>query len=550
MHETPHTPWWRRAVVYQVYIRSFADGNGDGTGDIAGLRSKLPYLRALGVDGIWVNPWYPSPLKDGGYDVADYRDINPQYGTLDEAQAFIDEANDLGMRVLVDLVPNHTSADHAWFQAALDAGPGSPERERYIFRDGTGPNGNGPPNGWKAVFGGSTWTRVDDEQWYLHLFDPSQPDLNWDNPEVLDEFDEILRFWLDRGVAGFRVDVAHSLIKEAGLPEIDEAAHEARRPDEHVPHPHWDRDEIHDIVRRWRSVLDEYPDTMMVAEAWVHNWDRLSRYLRSDEYHQVFDFEFLESPWDASELRASIDHSLIGSRSVGSIPTWVLQNHDVVRHTTRYGLPTDVVAKEWLLGGDRSLLDAEAGLRRARAGTLLALALPGSAFLYQGEELGLPEVHDLELDDLDDPVWVQSSNTEKGRDGCRVPIPWESDGPSAGFGAAEPWLPQPEGWASYAASLQDGVEGSTLEVYRAALTLRKQVFAEDEDIEWLAMPDGVLGFRRGSGVCCIVNVSHEAMAMPEGEILLASSPLDPGGPLPVDTAVWVRPIGNSGCEAV
>jgi alpha-glucosidase len=534
-----HFPWWRHAVVYQVYIRSFKDGNADGTGDIAGLASRLPYLRDLGVDAVWINPWYVSPLLDGGYDVADYRQIDPRFGTLDEATDFIAEAERHGIRVLVDLVPNHTSWEHRWFKEALAAGPGSPERQRYHFLPGRGPNGSEPPSDWQAVFGGSAWERVEDGEWYLHLFDVSQPDLNWQHPEVRAHMRDVLRFWLDRGVAGFRVDVAHSLAKDHDYPDIGETGESLLSATELSDHPFWDRDELHEIVREWRAVLDEYPDTMMVAEAWVANWQRQARYVRPVEYHQSFDFHFLESPWDAASMRAAITRSLAGTGSVGSVPTWVLSNHDVVRHATRYALPQDVVAKEWLLDGDRGLLDLEGGLQRARAATLMMLALPGSVYLYQGEELGLHEVYDLPLDVLEDPVWIRSGHTEKGRDGCRVPLPWEGDGPSFGFGDAEPWLPQPASFGESSAAAQEGEPDSTLEMYRTALELRRQFFVQDEDLEWLEMGEGVIAFRRGAGVVCLVNFGPEAVRLPEGGILLTSAPVF-DNLLPPNTAAWLQ----------
>ncbi len=528
MHSQIPVPWWRRGAFYQVYIRSFADGNGDGTGDIAGIRSRLPYLASLSVDAIWVNPWYPSPLNDGGYDVADYVDINPLYGTLDEAKALIAEAGDHGIKVMVDLVPNHTSSAHRWFGEALAAPPGSPERDRYIFRDGRGPDGELPPNNWRSVFGGSTWTRVPDGQWYLHLFDPSQPDLNWENPRVREAFHDILRFWLDLGACGFRVDVAHGLAKDQSFPDIDHDADDADETDQdrvlaRGAHPHWDRDDVHDIIRGWRTVLDEYPDTVMVAEAWVANWDRLARYLRADEFHQVFDFDFLEADWDAAQMRHAIVTSIEGAASVGAVPTWVLSNHDVVRHATRYALPPGTRSKTWLLDGDRDEVDDALGLRRARAATLLMLALPGSTYMYQGEELGLPEVYDLPVEVLDDPVWTRSGHTEKGRDGCRVPIPWSDDGPSAGFGSVEPWLPQPPGWGAFAAASNTD-PSSTLDLYRRALELRRLHMMNDEDLEWLDLGAGVVAFRRGSGVACVVNMSTSEVPLPAGEVLVASGP--------------------------
>ena len=544
MQSSPEVPWWRRGAFYQVYIRSFADGNGDGTGDLAGIRLRLDYLQSLSIDAIWINPWYPSPLRDGGYDVADYVDINPLFGTLAEAEALIAEAGARGIRVIVDLVPNHTSSEHAWFREALASPPGSPERHRYVFRDGRGPSGEHPPNNWKSVFGGSTWTRVPDGQWYLHLFDPSQPDLNWENPAVRSDFCDILRFWLDRGAAGFRVDVAHGLAKDPALPDIDyapvdpELDSDQDRVTARSEHPHWDRDAVHDIIREWRAVLDEYPGSMMVAEAWVADWSRLARYLRDDEFHQVFDFDFLESDWDAARLREAIDESLVGARSVGSIPTWVLSNHDLVRHATRYGLPPGTSSKPWLLHGDRSDLDPAVGLRRARAGALLMLGLPGSSYVYQGEELGLPEVHDLPFEVLDDPVWVRSGHTEKGRDGCRVPIPWRVDGPSFGFGSDGSWLPQPAGWGEWSVEAQDGVATSTLELYRRALAVRAERMISDEDMTWVTTDADVLCFERGGGVVVAVNCSGRSVARPPGTILVASDP-GVGDMLPPDTAVWV-----------
>lgn len=532
-------PWWRTAAVYQVYIRSFKDGNGDGTGDIAGLRSKLPYLRDLGIDAVWINPWYTSPLHDGGYDVADYRNIDPRFGDLDEATEFIIEANEHGIRVLVDLVPNHTSWDHEWFKAALEAGPGSPERERYHFLPGRGPDGDQPPNDWTATFGGPAWERVPDGEWYLHLFDISQPDLNWENPEVRTEFQSILRFWLDRGAAGFRVDVAHSLVKAPGYPDVGDEENEERllASGPFSQHPFWDRPELHEIVRGWRSVLDEYPGTMMVAEAWVTDLERLAQYLRPDEYHQAFDFDFLQAPWGAEEMQRAIDESMDAVGGVGSIPTWVLSNHDVPRHATRYGLPNDVEARYWLLDGDRSLLDEELGQRRARAAALLLLGLPGSVYVYQGEELGLPEVTELPEDVLEDPTWVRSGHTEKGRDGCRVPIPWGVDGASAGFGTNGSWLPQPEGWGELSVEAQAGREGSMLELYRAALKLRREHMVADLEIEWLDSPPHILMFQRGSGVRCIVNFGSEPVPL-DGEVLVSSVDLE-DGELPGDAAAWV-----------
>ncbi|MEP1125811.1 MAG: glycoside hydrolase family 13 protein [Ilumatobacter sp.] len=535
-HTTTGTDWWRNAVVYQIYPRSFADGNGDGTGDIAGMRARLPYLAELGIDAIWVNPWYRSPLNDGGYDVADYRNIDERFGSIDDAQAFVDEAGGHGIRVIVDLVPNHTSSEHAWFQAALAAGPGSPERERYHFLPGRGDDGELPPSDWTSVFGGRAWERCPDGEWYLHLFDSTQPDLNWEHPEVRAEFESILRFWLDRGVAGFRVDVAHALAKH---PDYEDVGDRDQRdgPRWTEGHPFWDRDEIHPIIRSWRRVLDEYDDRMMVAEAWVRA-DRRPLYLRPDEYHQAFDFEFLSADWDAEQFGGIIEQSTTAARDVGSNPTWVLSNHDVVRHATRYGLPGGTDSAAWLLDGPHHLLDAEQGHRRARAAALLTLALPGSAYVYQGEELGLPEAWDLSTDVLDDPVWTDSGHRRKGRDGCRVPIPWEATGPSLGFGDAEGWLPQPVGYAALAAAVQHDDDGSTLNLYRSALRIRREHFTADFDITMIDLGADVLAFERGNGARCVVNMGAVPIAIPEGVVLLASAPLD-DGELPADAAVWL-----------
>jgi alpha-glucosidase len=411
-------PWWRSAVIYQVYIRSFADGNGDGVGDIAGIRSRLPYLESLGIDAIWINPWYKSPMADHGYDVADYRAIDPLFGTLAEAEQLIKEAHEHGIRVIPDIVPNHTSDRHAWFQAALAAGPGSAERERYVFRPGRGPNGAEPPNDWVSCFGGPAWTRLADGEWYLHLFAPQQPDLNWEHPEVRAEFESILRFWFGRGVDGFRIDVAHGLVKDPELPDLPPREEPAgvlgplsrrentdQRIRQHLDHPHWDRDEVHDIYRAWRKVADEFPgDRSFVAEAWADTPERLAAYVRRDGLHTAFNFDFLMASWDAKDLRAVIDDSLSMLGAVGAPATWVLSNHDVMRHPSRYGRKT---VRRWVANEPyrpEGPLDLERGRRRARAAALLMLALPGGAYIYQGEELGLPEVENLPEAVLQDPI--------------------------------------------------------------------------------------------------------------------------------------------------
>ncbi|POX43515.1 alpha-glucosidase [Streptomyces sp. Ru73] len=543
---TRTAPWWRDAVIYQVYIRSFADGNGDGIGDIAGIRSRLPYLKSLGVDAIWINPWYKSPQADHGYDVADFRAIDPRFGTVEEAEALIEEAHAAGLRVIPDIVPNHTSDQHEWFRAALAAGPGSPERARYVFRDGRGPDGAEPPNDWKSCFGGRAWTRVPDGQWYLHLFAPEQPDLNWDHPDVLAEFEDILRFWFRRGVDGFRIDVAHGLVKHPELPDLPDLPAPADRvPGQHLDHPHWDRDEVHEIYRAWRRVADEFPgDRAFVAEAWADTPERLAAYVRRDGLHTAFNFDFLMASWDAKELRQVIDDSLAMLGAVGAPATWVLSNHDVVRHPSRYGRE---VVKKW--GANESYrpegpLDLALGTRRARAAALLMLALPGGAYVYQGEELGLPEVEDLPDEVLQDPTWERSGHTDRGRDGCRVPIPWSGEHAPYGFSpdgaTGAPWLPQPPLWRELSVAAQEGDEDSMLALYRTALRVRREHPAlGDGTMTWLEAPAGVLAFRREPGFVCVVNLSAEPYPLPEHkEILLASGPLADGRLAP-DHAVWL-----------
>jgi alpha-glucosidase len=534
--------WWRSAVIYEIYVRSFADSTGDGVGDIRGITGRLGELAELGVDAIWLTPFYPSPMADGGYDVADYRLVDPRLGTLDDFDAMVVAAHGLGIRVIVDVVPNHTSSSHAWFQAALAAPPGSPERARYIFRDGRGPDGAQPPADWHSNFGGSAWSRVADGQWYLHLFAPEQPDLDWSNPDVRADFESTLRFWLDRGVDGFRIDVAHGLVKNLTEPLIDlgSAAVDKTLRAGVADHPLWDRDDVHKIYREWRSILDKYsPPRMAVAEAWVAP-GRLGRYVRGDELHQAFNFQFLLAPWQCEVFANVIDASLAESAAVGATTTWVLSNHDVIRHPTRYALPPDVNDAVWLMSdGKAPVIDKDRGLRRGRAATLLMLALPGSAYLYQGEELGLHEVADLPRELLQDPTWKRSGHREKGRDGCRVPLPWEAHGPSLGFGPGPAWLPQPQQWAEIARTRQAEDDTSTLALYRKAIRLRRDL-GGDGTLEWLRRGSQTLVFRRDNGLICIVNFGPDAVALPTGELLVASDVLTRDGLLPTDTAAWLR----------
>ncbi|WP_313896885.1 glycoside hydrolase family 13 protein [Streptomyces sp. GC420] len=544
-------PWWRDAVIYQVYLRSFADGNGDGIGDISGLRQRLPHLAALGVDALWITPWYPSPMADGGYDVADYRDIDPVFGTLDAAQSLLEEAHGHGLRLLIDIVPNHTSSEHAWFRRALSEGPSSPVRDRYVFRPGRGPGGELPPNDWRSVFGGPAWTRITEPDgspgpWYLHLFAPEQPDLNWDDPEVRAEFESVLRFWFDRGVDGVRIDVAHGLVKAPGLPDLGSLDGKLLDGATGDDHPHWDREEVHEIFQGWRSVADTYDDPrVFVAEAWAGAPERLARYVRPDELHTAFNFDYLMTPWRADVLRRVIDDSLGALGAVGAPATWVLSNHDVARHVSRYGRPQPE-------GRLRSLSDLNEpadlalGTRRARAACLLTLALPGGAYLYQGEELGLWEVEDLPEELLQDPTWHRSGHTDRGRDGCRVPMPWSGDAPPFGFspgdGQGEPWLPQPEAWKSLTVAAEEGDPSSMLELYRAALRLRRDHPAlGDGTLAWDGTAGGgLLSFSRSPGFRCVVNLSDGAVELPaHRRVLLASGPLERYR-LPGDTAVWLE----------
>ena len=520
--------WWQDAIFYQIYVRSFADANGDGVGDMPGITSRLPYLAALGVDAVWITPFYPSPQVDHGYDVADYRDVDPMFGTLADFDVMLKTAHEHDIRVVVDIVPNHSSDDHAWFKEALAAGPGSPERDRYIFRSGRGDDGELPPNNWMSVFGGPAWTRADDGEWYLHLFDRRQPDFNWDNPEIGDEFEGILRFWLDRGVDGFRIDVAHGMVKAEGLPDVDsqdnEGGIEAALAER--DRPYWDQPAVHEIYRRWRRILDEYPgDRMAVAEAWVASADSMARYVRPDELQQVFNFNWLEAPWSADAFRAVIEATFAAVDPVDATPTWVLSNHDVVRHPTRYG------------GGDQ-------GLARGRAATLTMLALPGSAYLYAGEELGLPQA-DVPDEHRQDPTWHRGGGI--GRDGCRVPIPWSVDGSSYGFSppSSEPtWLPQPSSWAELSVEAQDDDPDSTLSFYRGVLEARRRITgALGTTVEFLDSPPEVLAFRRDPDLVCVVNCgTTPADVSGYGEALVASASADEvgRGSLPPDTAAWFK----------
>ncbi|MEU2263502.1 glycoside hydrolase family 13 protein [Streptomyces sp. NPDC019645] len=540
-HRAEPAPWWRDAVIYQVYPRSFADGNGDGMGDLAGIRSRLPYLKELGVDAVWLSPFYASPQADAGYDVADYRAIDPMFGTLHDADALIRSAHALDLRIIVDLVPNHCSDQHDWFRQALREGPGSRLRERFHFRTGKGENGELPPNDWESIFGGPAWTRTVNPdgtpgEWYLHLFAPEQPDFNWEHPAVQDEFRSILRFWLDLGADGFRVDVAHGLVKAPGLPDIGSGDQLKLLGNDVMPF--FDQDGVHEIYRSWRRILDEYEgERVLVAEAWTPTVERTALYVRPDEMHQAFNFQYLTTNWDEKELREVIDGSLAAMRPVGAPTTWVLSNHDVTRHATRFGNPPGL-GTQLREQGDREL-----GLRRARAATLLMLALPGSAYVYQGEELGLPDVTDLPDEVRQDPSFFRAEGQDGFRDGCRVPIPWTREGSSYGFGGGGSWLPQPAEWAELSVEAQTGVAGSTLELYRAALAARREHpgLGAGEAVTWLDAPDGVLALSR-EGFVCTTNTTGAPVRLPApGALLLASAPVavkDGFAVLPADATAW------------
>ncbi|GAA4768532.1 glycoside hydrolase family 13 protein [Citricoccus nitrophenolicus] len=594
----PENPWWVDAVIYQVYPRSFADADGDGMGDLAGVMQQLPYLEQLGVDAIWLSPFYVSPQRDGGYDVADYRDVDPLFGTLEDAEALLEAAHGAGLRVIVDLVPNHTSSAHPWFTEALAADPateaGRAARDRYMFRPGQGPGGAQPPNNWQSTFGGPAWTRTVDPHgtpgdWYLHLFDSSQPDLNWDNPGVRDEFEDILRFWLDRGVDGFRVDVAHGLVKAEGLPDHgirpgmitdsgeDVSGHAEENPGDHAhPVPYHDQEGVHAVYRDWNQVLAEYShEPVMVAEAWVSPLERLFRYVRPGEMHQAFNFTFLLAGWDAVRLSDAITVSLEEAGKVGAPNTWVLSNHDTVRHASRFGL-SDPTRYPNGLGAEDEQPDEALGWRRARAAAMIELGLPGSAYLYQGDELGLPEHTTLDDSLRQDPTFVRTAGAEKGRDGCRVPMPWHAEAPGFGFTlgtdegydagpaagtATAPWLPQPESFGAYAADRQVDVEGSTFELYRELLGVRGELDLGTGAFAWsgLHSPElGVLAFTVTTGggqhghdldsgervpeqvVLVLANLGETAVDVPEDDaaaIFSHHEALQDGQLMP-DSAAW------------
>lgn len=528
-------PWWRDAVVYQVYIRSFLDSTGDGVGDLAGVRAGLPYLRKLGVDGIWLSPFYPSPQHDHGYDVSDYVGVDPVFGDLDEFDALVTDARRLGIKTVVDIVPNHCSSAHPWFRAALAEEPGGAARAMFHFADGRGPHGEEPPNNWRAMFGGPAWSRVTEAdgspgQWYLHLFTPEQPDLNWRDPRVPHYFEQVLRFWLDRGVDGFRIDVAAGLFRHPDLPDSPDPGADERRRDSVNPLA-WNQPEVHDVWRRWRAVCEEFRaadgrDRLLVGEVSVPTAADQAHYVRSDELHQAFFFHLLSAPWNAKTFRETIGEALRDIAGTGSTVTWVLNNHDQVRTVTRYGGETGAF-----------------GATRARAAALLMLALPGAAYVYQGEELGLPEVIDLPDEALTDPIFHRTGSRRYIRDGCRVPLPWSGHASPFGFtaegSASTPWLPQPSWFAEHTTASELLDTGSFWHLYRDALMLRTRLPQLGEgSLRWLDSPPDVLAFERGDGLVCAVNFGDTPVQAPlPATPLLASGPVVPGT-LPGNTAAW------------
>ena len=545
----PGAEWWRTAVIYQIYPRSFADSSGDGIGDLRGVTAHLADLEDLGIDAIWLSPFQRSPQKDAGYDVSDYCDVDPIFGTLDDFDAMLAEAHARDIRIIVDLVPNHSSDQHEWFQQALAAAPGSRERARYMFRDGRGEDGELPPNNWDSVFGGPAWTRITEAdgspgQWYLHLFDTSQPDFDWTNEEVREEFRRILRFWLDRGVDGFRVDVAHGLIKADGLPDYTPSPEGGSMGGDEANVPYWGQDGVHEVYRDWHLLLAEYDgDRALCAEAWLPTPERTAEWVRPDEMHQAFNFAYLETGWDAAALRTVVDRSIAAYSAVGAPSTWVLSNHDVVRHASRLALSAENPQGHGIGPDSPGQPIPEVGLARARAATTVMLALPGSAYLYQGEELGLPEVIDIPGDARQDPTWFRTNGERYGRDGCRVPIPWTSDGAAYGFSpSGESWLPQPAEWATLARDVQTTDADSTLSLYRTLIAQRAAYGLGANDLEWIDVPDGadeadVLAFRTGE-LTVVANTGSTAVPLPTGRVVVASGPLG-DGTLPGDTAVWL-----------
>jgi alpha-glucosidase len=544
--KSPH--WWQTAVIYQIYPRSFADGNGDGVGDLSGVEKRLESLKSLGIDAVWFSPFFKSPQKDAGYDVSDYTSIDPLFGKNEDFEKLVAKAKALGLKILVDLVPNHSSDQHELFQAALTAAPGSKERDLYIFRDGKGSAGELPPNNWESVFGGPAWTRVTEPdgslgQWYLHIFDSSQPDFNWENDKVHKLFEDVLRFWLDKGADGFRIDVAHGMVKAKGLPDISAPVSQTVDSENENEHPFWGQDGVHEIIRSWRKILDEYDDRAMCAEAWVLPLTRMAKWVRPGEYHQTFNFAYLEAPWQKQALVKVVTDSLSAFGSVGAPSTWVLSNHDVIRHVSRFGLEGTPPQGDGI-GPNSAQPDEALGQRRGRAATAFMLGLPGGAYIYQGEELGLPEHSTLEGDFREDPTWFRTQGKRVGRDGCRVPIPWEaSGGASYGFNnSGKSWLPQPESYKKYSRDLQEGVPGSTLELYKSLIGARKKFAMGSGEFRFSTehSSDETLAYINND-VLVVSNFGSAPVELPAGELIVSSQQgLANQGQLQQDQTAWIK----------
>ena len=551
--------WWRQAVIYQIYPRSFKDSNGDGIGDLKGITSKIDYLSSLNVDAVWLSPFYPSALADGGYDVDDYRDVDPKLGSLADFDEMLSKLHEVGIRVFVDIVPNHSSNRHEWFKEAIAAEPGSAARNRYIFRDGKGANGELPPTNWPSHFAPSAWTHESAmggkyNQWYCHLFAPEQPDFNWDNREIEDDFLKTLKFWADRGVDGFRIDVAHALKKDLSEPLKDQDRYPDlvnRKVGDNIL---FDRDEVHEIYKEWRQLFNQYdPPRVAVAEAYVPA-DRLALYASAEELGQAFNFELLNANFNAHEFKNVIDRGITQAKALGSSSTWCLNNHDQMRPATKYGLLPTVDQIRWKnSAGKTSPLDAKLGVRSAIAASMLIMALPGCTYIYQGEELGLHEVLGIPEDQIQDPQFLRNHKVDVGRDGCRVPLPWSSTGSSFGFGEGGSHLPQPEWFANNSVEVESKDPASPLSIFRKALELRKGLVTTEE-MQWHETGDAnVLHFSRPNGWHCITNFGRGHFDLTgKGEILHSSAPLAQAGiylihgvetrgnDLPPATTVWLK----------
>ncbi|MGA1657790.1 MAG: glycoside hydrolase family 13 protein [Ilumatobacteraceae bacterium] len=542
---TERPAWWRNAVVYQIYPKSFADGNGDGVGDLPGAISRLDYLQSLGVDAVWFSPIFPSPQCDGGYDVSDYRNVDPLFGSIADAERFVREAHARDIRVILDVVPNHSSIEHRFFVEAIGTRPGSAAWQRFHCVQGKGAQGELPPNNWQSIFGGIAWTQIRDATgtptgwWYLHLFDSGQPDLNWNHPDVVKEFDDTLRFWFDRGIDGIRIDVAQGMVKQVGYPDVKDS-NDASLLDPHA-RPYFDQPEVHDIYRRWRKIADSYdPPRVFVAEAWLDTPEKRARYLRADELHTGFNFDLLTAEWNGEEWKRVISDSIAADALVGAPTTWVTENHDVRRSPTRYG--GRVVHRQIATAEHLAL-----GRLRACAAIYTILALPGTTYLFNGQELGLEEVIDLDDSQRQDPHFHRTHGEHLGRDGCRVPMPWTRAGVSLGFGPSTglpAWLSQPPTWAELSVEMQEDDSSSSLARVRKAISVRRAQQAMLRGaLEWddERCRDGVMVFRRvlanHPSVVCIANMGMAATPAVQGTLLCASSEIY-GGEVPPDTTAW------------